>query len=80
MLSRLSDFMTGSAYFNIQIEGSISQPWNTVRRQNVVYMFTRHSYIQILNNDTIVILLQVGKDFIIRVGASVSQLQNTVGR
>ena len=32
ILSRLSDFVTFSACFNIQSEGSISQLWNTVRR------------------------------------------------
>ena len=29
VLSRLNDFMTCSACFNIQSEGSISQLWNT---------------------------------------------------
>ena len=31
-LSRLNDFMTCSARFNIQSEWSISQLWNTVER------------------------------------------------
>ena len=30
ILSQLNDFMTCSANFNIQSEGSISQLWNTV--------------------------------------------------
>ena len=32
ILSRLNDFMTCGAHFNIQSEGSISQLWNTVGR------------------------------------------------
>ena len=36
ILSRLNDFMTCSARFNIQSEWSISQLWNTVGRKNLV--------------------------------------------
>ena len=32
ILSRLNDFMTCSAHFNIQSDWSISQLWNTVGR------------------------------------------------
>ena len=45
LLSCLSDFMTCSARFNIESEGSIYQIWNTVEKLNLVgiYMFIRHS-------------------------------------
>ena len=39
-------------------------------------MFIRHSYKQTVNNVT----LDVEKDIIIRIGGSISQLWNTVGR
>ena len=42
ILSHLSDFVTCSAHFNIQSEEYISQLLNTVGRQNLVSMFTRH--------------------------------------
>ena len=48
--SLFSDFVTCSKRFNIQSEGSISQLWNTIGGENLVYMFIRHSYTQILNN------------------------------
>ena len=53
ILSRLNDFMTCSVHFNVQIEGSISQLWDTVRGKNLVYMFIRHSWIQSVNNFTL---------------------------
>ena len=53
ILSWLNDFVTCSAHFNIQREGSISQLWNTVGIQNLVYMFIRHSCIQSVNNVTL---------------------------
>ena len=52
ILSRLNDFMTCSAHFNIQSEWSISQLWNTVGRYNLEYTFIRHSCIQSVNNVT----------------------------
>ena len=43
ILSHLSDFMTCCKRFNIYSEGSISQVWNTVGRENLLYRLIRHS-------------------------------------
>ena len=36
ILSHLNNFMTCSAHFNIQNEGSISQLWNTVLQEDKI--------------------------------------------
>ena len=45
--------MISSEHFNIQSEGFISELLSTIGRQNLVYMFIRHSYTQSVNNVTL---------------------------
>ena len=53
ILSRFGDFMTCSERFSIFSEGSLSQLWNAVGRENLIYMLIGHSYTQIMNNVTL---------------------------